>query len=83
MLFERFFIGLYDTASATFGNVGFFDVMSPPPRAGIPNTMLTFDEVCEAVTATYDLRNAPKFVWADGTAALPAPPDVEPDDDVA
>lgn len=83
MLFERVFVALYDTDASTFGEVGFFDVMEPPPRSGKPRVMLTLDQVCDAITDTYDARNSPEFVWADGIPAPHEPPDVEPEEDVA
>ncbi len=54
-----------------------------PPRSGKPKVMLTLDQVCDAITETYDARNSPEFVWADGTPAPHSPPDVEPEDEVA
>ena len=74
MLFERVFIGLYEAAGAAFGTVGFFDVAKPPPRRGRPRLLLGFDELIAEIVATYDARNAPKFVWDDGEAETPPPP---------
>ncbi len=65
-LFERLLIGLYDTSPASFGEVGFFDVATAPPRTGIPASLLSFDDCVAAITATYDRRNNPVFEWADG-----------------
>lgn len=80
MLFERVFIGLYDTTELAFGQVGFFDVMTPPPRRGRPKSLLNFDELIQEITATYDNRNAPPFVWADGAAETPVAPQEEEDE---
>lgn len=84
MLFERVFIGLYDTAESTFGNVGFFDVMSAPPKHGRPKQLLTWQELVAAVVGAYDARNRPSFQWADATAEpvsdLPAGGDVGDDE---
>lgn len=64
-LFERVFIGLYDHAT-TSADVQFFDVMDAPPRQGKPGatTLRSFSQFTEEVTATYDARNKPPFVWA-------------------
>jgi hypothetical protein len=75
MLFERVFIGLYEAEAAAFGRVGFFDVMSPPPRRGRPRTLMGFDDLLGEIIGTYDHRNAPPFAWADGTEEIPEPPD--------
>lgn len=83
MLFERVFIALYETDTSNFGKVGFFDVMEAPPQSGKPKTLLTLDQVCDAITDTYDARNSPEFVWADGIAEPHVPPKVEPDEDLA
>jgi hypothetical protein len=79
MLFERVFIGLYDTAEDLFGRVGFFDVTTPPPQRGRPRVLMDFAGLISAIVATYDARNSPPFVWADGSAETPEPP--EPEDD--
>ncbi|MBA1158672.1 hypothetical protein [Microvirga mediterraneensis] len=63
MLFERVFIGLYDTDPATFGETYFVDVTSPPPWSGRPRSSLSFDEVVSAIIAEYDRRNKPEFIW--------------------
>lgn len=68
MLFERVFIGLYDTAAETFGDLCFFDVANAPPRRGKPENTMSFDELIKAIISTYDSRNNPEFTWADGDA---------------
>lgn len=83
MLFERVFIGLYDTREPTFGKVGFFDVMTAPPKCGQPKELLSFREMVEQIVATYDARNRPKFEWADAEpepVTLPSI-DLEAEDD--
>jgi len=77
MLFERVFIGLYETAETAFGEVGFFDVMTPPPRRGRPRAMLGMGELIGEIVATYDHRNAPPFLWDDGVEEIPAPPEAD------
>jgi hypothetical protein len=74
MLFERVFVGLYEADGADFGKVGFFDVLEAPPKSGRPRTLMTFDALIGAIVRTYDERNAPTFVWADGSAETPEPP---------
>lgn len=71
MLFERMFIGLYETEPQTLGEVGFFDVMAAPPRRGRPREMLDFAALVDEITLTYDLRNRPPFEWADGIEEAP------------
>jgi len=66
MLFERVFIGLYDVDPATFGDVIFFDVNQAPPKQGKPKVHLGFADLTSAITATYDQRNSPPFMWAEG-----------------
>ena len=80
-LFERMFIGLYDTDSATFGRVGFFDVGKPPPRNGQPATLLDFQGLIEEIKGTYDARNSPKFIWADAPAESIVTPVTDPEND--
>jgi hypothetical protein len=63
MLFERVFIGLYETDAAKLGETIFFDVMEPPPFNGVPKTTLSFAEVVSAIVAQYDRRNQPEFTW--------------------
>ena len=82
MLFERVFIGLYETAENAFGEVGFFDVMTPPPRRGRPRVMLDMDELVGEIVATYDHRNAPPFLWDDGVEETPIAPAVDDEEEV-
>lgn len=63
MLFERVFIGLYDTDDERFGRVGFFDVMVAPPMRGRPKRLLSFRELIDEIKEAYDARNNPQFVW--------------------
>lgn len=78
MLFERVFIGLYDTDQATFGRVGFFDVMNAPPKRGRPASLISFPELVAEIVSTYDARNSPPFLWAEGELEeTPEPPAVE------
>lgn len=72
MLFERVFIGLYDTSPETFGDLCFFDVERAPPRRGKPETTMSFDELIGAIVKTYDRRNKPEFTWADGAKLVDA-----------
>ena len=77
MLFERVFIGLYETELARLGEVCFFDVTKAPPKRGRPRHVLSFEALIDEITATYDARNAPTFEWEDGEESPPMPP---PDD---
>lgn len=79
-LFERVFIGLYDTTPAQFGTVGFFDVMTAPPRNGRPARLLTFAELVQEIRTTYDLRNSPVFEWADAAPDILTEPVTDPDE---
>lgn len=78
-LFEAIYIGLYDTDPARFGAVGFFDVGTPPPKAGRPTTLMGFSELLGDITGVYDLRNSPVFEWADAPAEVLSEP-VNPSD---
>jgi hypothetical protein len=64
-LFERVLIGLYEPEGEEFGRVYFFDVMEKPPRSGRPRaaTLLTLDQMVDAIRQTYNARNNPPFVW--------------------
>ncbi|MBF0392982.1 MAG: hypothetical protein HQL38_09895 [Alphaproteobacteria bacterium] len=65
MLFEKVYIGLYATEPAErFGDVGFFDVTTAPPRNGRP-ALLGFEHMVRGIVEVYDERNRPSFVWAD------------------
>jgi hypothetical protein len=80
-LFERIFIGLYDTREATWGQVSFFDVAAAPPRFGAPVGTLGFDEVADEIRKTYDFRNSPAFAWADAPPEQIVEPVIDPEDD--
>ena len=77
LLFERVFIGLYDHAIENHGRIRFFDVVRPPPKRGRPVGLLTLNETIEEIVKSYDARNSPTFVWADGDVETVI---VEPDD---
>jgi len=66
-LFERFFVALYEPTGERMGETVFFDTMKPPPKNRKPSEedVLTFDQLIEAITQTYDARNNPRFDWAD------------------
>lgn len=71
-LFERLFIGLYETASEYRGAVRFFDVSKAPPRAGIPSKTLDFFEVIQSVRSDYDRRNRVSIVYEGEDAEAPS-----------
>lgn len=73
-LFERVFIGLYETEPEERGRVVFFDVMQAPPRNGRPRTTLSFKQVIDEIVSTYDKRNHPVFEWADAEPEHVTPP---------
>ena len=81
LLFERIFIGLYETNSERFGDVTFFDVMDAPPKRGRPARTISFDEVIGAIVASYDQRNKPAFQWAEGETESVTLPDAEDDEE--
>jgi hypothetical protein len=81
MLFERVFIALYDVSDDRFGDVGFFDVTSAPPRSGRPISLLSFDDVIQEIVNTYDHRNSPKFRWADAAPETVTAPPVEDEEE--
>lgn len=86
MLFEQFFIGLYDTRTETFGNLIIFDVNDPPPKQGLPSRTLTIEQMLYRIVETYDQRNNPPFAWESGEAedvAETQDPDEEDDEDEA
>lgn len=67
-LFERIFIGLYETQGPNRGEIAFFDVAEPPPRAGRPrdDKLLSFAGLVAEIKTTYDERNNPPFEWVEG-----------------
>lgn len=79
-LFERAFIGLYETDVPRFGDVGFFDVMEAPPKRGRPSRLLSFAELVDEIRATYDARNSPTFEWADAEREVLSEPVTDPDE---
>jgi hypothetical protein len=66
-LFERIFIGLYESEGPKRGDVAFFDVAERPPKAGRPRNgaLLTFEDLIAEIKKTYDERNNPPFQWAE------------------
>jgi len=94
--FERLFIGLYDSGKKADDAVGFFDVVSPPPRQGrVPwhdeaeearrgGRLLTLDQMVFEIVKEYGIRNRRYIEWADeepsGPVVLDAP-DVLADSD--
>lgn len=66
MLFERVFVGLYDTRPASVGDVSFFDVRCAPPKAGPPKIRLKLADVIENIIKVFDDRNDPPFEWDTG-----------------
>jgi len=77
VLFERIFIGLYETRPDSFGAIAFFDVMKSPPRVGPPKATLTLADVVSEIRSSYDERNNPVFRWADAPAEHVEPPPAE------
>ena len=77
VLFQRLFIGLYDTTPASFGAVEFVDVLDPPPKRGRSRRAIGFEALIGEIVSTYDARNDPPFIWDDGTVETPIPPDAE------
>ena len=65
--FERFFIGLYESAGAQPGGTVYFDVMRPPPRSRRlrENEGMTFQQIIAEIQQTYDSINNPPFQWAE------------------
>jgi hypothetical protein len=86
--FERFFIGLYDANDSSGTHVGFFDVLTPPPRRGRPpwptespdpvrgERLLTLDQVIAEIVREYGIRNRTYIRWADETQSDAALPDL-------
>lgn len=87
--FERFFIGLYDADDPSGTNVGFFDVLTPPPRRGRPpwpneepdpargERLLTLDQVIAEIAREYGIRNRTYIRWADEKPTEASLPDLE------
>jgi hypothetical protein len=66
-LFERVFVGLYESSGHDRGAVRFFDVEQPPPRNGRPTDeqTLSFDELVAVIEAEVARRNRTAPTWAD------------------
>jgi hypothetical protein len=78
-LFERMFLGLFSqTSGKDYGEVGFFDAETPPPRLGRPpvHHLIGWEQLLSEIVSEYAKRNA-RFRWADEPAALES---IEPDD---
>ena len=87
--FERFFIGLYDANDSSGTHVGFFDVLTPPPRRGRPpwptehrdpargDRLLTLDQVIAEIVREYGIRNRTYIRWADEKPADVSLPDLD------
>jgi len=87
--FERFFVGLYDASDPSGAHVGFFDVLTPPPRRGRPpwptespdpargERLLTLDQMIAEIVREYGIRNRTYIRWADETPADTTLPDLD------
>lgn len=66
-LFEKVFIGLYETDGPYRGDVRFFDVEDAPPRNGRPaeRSLLHFDEFLDVVHAEVERRNRFAPSWSE------------------
>jgi len=66
-LFERIFVGIYESEGKRRGDVVFFDARTPPPRLGRPDdaAVLTWDRLIEEIEKEYQDRNGATFRWAD------------------
>jgi hypothetical protein len=73
--FEHVFVALYDPDPAR-DEVVFFDVTTPPPRAGRPTKTLSLEAVVATVSETYAKRNSMDFSWETGERD-PLPEDEE------
>ncbi len=80
-LFECILIGLYGADAKTFGDVGFFDVMTAPPRVGRPKELMSFAEAIEQIVGAYDRRNKTTFKWAEGGTEVMQNPQPDEDDE--
>jgi hypothetical protein len=62
--FERLYIGLYEYEDETRrGEVGFFDVMRPPPRAGRPPSLATLEQVVKEIDDVTTQRHTDVIEW--------------------
>lgn len=64
-LFEAAFVALYEPEGDLQGSVSFFDVSKAPPRRGVPDDTMTFEEFIHRIRSIYDARNKPEFKYAD------------------
>ena len=56
-LFEKVFIGLYESAGDRAGTVAFFDVAEEPPHKGPPLPMVPFSTVIKQIERAFHERN--------------------------
>lgn len=56
-LFERVFIGLYESAGPRAGSVAFFDVADEPPSRGAPDETVTFKSIVKQIERAFRDRN--------------------------
>ncbi len=65
--FERIFVGLFEPSGPSRGDVRFFDVTVPPPKAGRPprERLSTWDQLVKELLQVYRERNGLTFRWAD------------------
>lgn len=84
--FERLFVGLYSSEVEADRDIGFFDVMSKPPRRGRPpwpsehaahdgGQLLTLEEVIEEIVKAFRVRNRTYIEWADDPSGVLEPVD--------
>ena len=66
-LFERVFIGLYQSGGHNRGAVRFFDVEDAPPRNGSPaeSSTLSFDDFVQVIVDEVERRNRLAPIWAE------------------
>lgn len=66
-LFEKVYIGLYETDVESRGSVRFFDVEDDPPRNGRPDraTTFPFEELIAEIIGQVERRNRLAPTWAD------------------
>ena len=77
-LFEKFFVGLYETRQSRFGDVAFFDVETDPPRTGRPEATIGFADLVDVICATFVARNSIAPTWLEeASTAVDAADDAE------
>ena len=69
-LFEKIYIGLYEPTEPARGEVAFFDVEGLPPREGVPNTTIEFEDVIRQICLLYDDRNKVSMRWEESSASM-------------